>query len=136
MGKQDVGIPRDQDVGDPVVNKPDNIIRITGGNIDNFMVQAFNNRKANDLKLFLRGAQSDIHLGQEHGVDFRVMPRDGTLADWLRTENKLRTVVSQNRHTEPGNRRLHGGTFACAFGEAASRVSTTGVDPSGLGRWS
>ena len=136
MGKQDVGIPRDQDVGDPVVNKPDNIIRITGGNIDNFTVQAFNNRKANDLKLFLRGAQSDIHLGQEHGVDFRVMPRDGTLADWLRTENKLRTVVSQNRHTEPGTRRLHGGTFACAFGEAASRVSTTGVDPSGLGRWS
>ena len=64
------------------------------------------------------------------------MPQEGKLAAWLRTENKLSCCVSQNTHVQPGTRKLYGGTFSCAFGEAASYVSKSGEDTSGLGRWS
>lgn len=65
------------------------------------------------------------------------MPWDGQLNTWFQTGIQQRPVYGFNTHeSHLFNRRQYGGTFILVFGPASEYIAETGVDSSGLGRWS
>lgn len=84
-----IGLPHDTDIGDTVLEKPNDVARITFGNIAGFDCQAFGNQKAADLKAFLRQYEVDYFGGVEPNINWPKLPRGGRLQDWFRTENTL-----------------------------------------------
>ena len=124
----------DDDFGDNFVAKSEDVFRLTTGNANGFDTHAVNNARAAAISSFCREAESDFHCMQEVGINWSRMERRGQLKELFRTETLLRCSAAHNKHGHHGLRQW-GGTAAMTFGDAAARVSETGVDPSGLGRW-
>lgn len=99
-----------------------------------FNTSNYNNEKGNLLRAWARTNDLDGIFCQESGLNWKKMPRSGRLEEMMRTEAVMRTIAAHNE-TEDIGRRQYGGTCAVAYGEFASRVTDTGKDPTGLGRW-
>ncbi len=125
----------DEDFGDSLGEKRDGMMRLVGMNIDMLNLSNFNNEKGMEVRDFCKRNDVDGLWGQELGVNLDLMPRSGNLDAIFRSTNPTRTVGAHNVHDKSDGRRLYGGTFAAVFGELATRVSETGVDETGLGRW-
>jgi len=123
-----------QDFGDVLGPKPKDRLRFGGGNMDQFHTAHNNNGKANLLRAWARHYKLDGVFVQETGINWTAMPRTGRLEEMMKTEATMRTVAAHNEHENLG-RRQWGGTAAVAYGDLAVRVSETGKDPTGLGRW-
>jgi len=58
-----------------------------------------------------------------------------SLWEWFQSELPLQTIASHNIH-DNFHHKQYGGTFLLGLGPITSSITSSGVDPSGLGRWS
>jgi hypothetical protein len=133
LPKPTYGIPQDQDFGDTLGPKPSGCARVVYGNINGFPPNDPSNEKALELrKHFPRVVEADLFGGCKANLNWKRIPPERRLGEIFRTENALKTRGAYNLHSDIG-RHQQGGTFMMAFGEMATRVAETGVDPRGLG---
>ena len=132
--RQPVGVKPTEDFGDPLGPKPAGCARLAYGNINGLSPYDRSNEKAMELKHYLRTIEADLFGGCEANLNWKRVPPENRLNELFRTENALKTKEAFNTHEDSG-RYQQGGTFMLAFGEMATRVVETGVDSSGLGRW-
>jgi len=128
--------PSDSTFGDPLPRlKADGHIWIGFCNIDGFPATSFQNPKVTKLCSFISQMDLDIFAGCESNINWSKMPKGTSLWEWFRSELPLRTISSHNIH-DNFHRRQFGGTFLLGSGPITSSITASGVDPSGLGRWS
>lgn len=112
-------------------------LRLSFANINGFDTAVFDNPTVLHLRQWLQETNTDIFLGCESKINWSKMPWDGQLSSWFRSCEALRTVSGYNTHEATlSERRQFGGTFGLTFGPIASRIASSGLDTSGLGRWS
>lgn len=129
------GVPPTEDFGDSFIYKAEGTTRIGNVNVNNFEVGTFENSKMDHFREFIRRYDFDVIGLQEHGLNLKRIPRCKRFDYLLRTENLLRVEAAHNVH-EPGTaRRQWGGTAVLAMGETATRITESGSDSTGLGRW-
>jgi len=109
-------------------------ILVVASNMDQFHMAHQNNEKANLLCAWARHSKLDGVFVQETGINWTAMPQSGRLEEMMKTEAAMRMVAAHNKHENLGWRQW-GGTAVVAYGDLAVRVSETGKDPTGLGRW-
>jgi len=128
--------PLESTFGDPLPRpKADGHVRLGFCNIDGFPVDTLNNPKVFELRSFIAQMDLDIFAGCEVNLNWSKMPKSASLWEWFRSELPLRTIASHNLH-DNFHRKQFGGTFLLATGPITSSITSSGVDPSGLGRWS
>ena len=125
------------DVGDSLKQKDDNCIRLVSQNIGCLGVHSFGNGKQAQGIQWLIQNQVDIVAWQEIGVAFHMQQRCDRMRERMRDPRwtKVRVVSANNKHESIDNKQF-GGTSVMSVNSVASRVTGTGCDETGLGRWS
>ena len=125
------------DVGDVINKKDNNSIRLASQNIGCLRIYSFGNGKQSKGIQWLIKNQVDIVAWQEVGVAFHMQQRCDRMRERMRDPRwqKVRVVTANNRH-ESIDRKQFGGTSVMAVNSVASRVTGSGCDETGLGRWS
>ena len=125
------------DVGDTLKSKDDNCIRIVSQNIGCLGVHSFGNGKQAKAIQWLIQNRVDIVAWQEIGIAFHMQQRCDRMRERMRDPrwHKVRVVTANNKHEAIDNKQF-GGTSVMSVNSVASRVSGTGCDETGLGRWS
>ena len=125
--------------GDKLVDKPEGVIRIWFENVNGLPIG--NRGEKHDYRhlthIFNR-CSIDIFGAAETKTNFSCVDSKNSLNERLFQYDPLtpvRTATSQNTHEKLGKRQW-GGTCTIARGEITDRVFETGIDTSGLGRWS
>ena len=128
--------PSDQDFGDPIpTEKEDGVLCIGYANTSSLGTTAENNVQVHEVRNWISKMDTDIFGGVEPNINWRQMPWNGKLYNLFQYGGALCTVCGHNIHETYG-RRQYGGTFILAKGEVTDCIADTGMDPSGLGRWS
>ena len=130
--------PRSQPIfGEAMLPKEDGICRIVSQNVGCLGVQAFGNNKLRTAKEWLIHHQIDICGWQEIGFANHVLKRHERMAERMRDLRwkgiRISTATNKN---ESIDRFQWGGTSVMSFDLFAHMTKSTGVDQSGLGRWS
>ena len=121
--------------GDRMKQKKSNMIRIAVLNI-NHIGQMCNSPKSEALREFIEDKDVDIIGLSELGVNWKKLEEKHSL--WERTEpwfSMRRLAVGYNSADKLSMRSQYGGTAIMAIDKAAHKVTLTGADNSGLGRW-
>ena len=128
---------RHKTFGDHLGEKDIGHIRIVSQNINCLGVVPYNNPKQDRAINWLIQHEVDIIGWQEVGIAFHMLPHSQRLSERLQDPRwtKHRVSSTNNKH-EKVERFQYGGTAVATFDLAAHRVSSTGGDSSGLGRWS
>jgi hypothetical protein len=115
--------------------KDDNIICLGCENVNSLSI--FHPTKSNMCKLthLHQRHQTDRACRVEHGINFK-MAATGTRPEDLFLEMCSSRVSAGHKTHELHNRYQQGGTMMLAFSWLASYVLSSGVDQTGLGRWS
>jgi hypothetical protein len=129
-----LGIPHNDDFGDPMHPKPSNVFRLAYGNFDGFSAVQHTNPKASELCHWFQCMDVDFFAGNEGKINWARMPRAGQLRELFRSENEIRTMAAFNSN-ESFALRQYGGTYQLSLSQLASWVADTGVDDHNLGRW-
>ena len=123
--------------GDQMDEKGSGHIRIVSQNINCLGVRNSNNSKQDRAINWLINNEVDIIGWQELGIAFHLLPYSHRLAARLKDPRWMKQRVSSNNNKHENVEKFqYGGTSLAAFDEAAHRVSATGGDSHGLGRWS
>ena len=125
------------DVGDSLCKKDDNCIRLVSQNIGCLGIHSFGNGKQSKAIQWLIQNQVDIVAWQEIGIAFHMQQRCDRMRERMRDPRwqKVRVVSANNKHESIDNKQF-GGTSVMAVDSVAARVTGTGCDETGLGRWS
>lgn len=125
------------DIGDKLHKKDDNHIRIVSQNIGCLGIHSFGNGKQSKGIEWLIQNQVDIVTWQEIGVAFHMQQRCDKMRERMRDPRwqKARVISANNKHESIDNKQF-GGTSVMSVDSVASRVTGTGSDETGLGRWS
>jgi len=120
-----------------VVEKENNLIRIVSQNVNCIGVSHEINHKQENAKDWIYEHSVDIIGWQETGVAFHSLPIRKRLAHRMKDIrwDKMQISSTNNKH-ERIETFQYGGTAVMAFNAAVHRVKSTGVDETGLGRWS
>lgn len=123
--------------GDDITEKEDGICRIVSQNVGCLGISSFSNNKMRTAKEWLIRHQVDICGWQEIGFANHLLPRHERMAERMRDSRwkSVRTSTSSNTH-EDVDRFQWGGTSTIAFNLFAHMTHSSGVDTTGLGRWS
>ena len=123
-------------VGDSIYKKDSNSIRLVTQNIGCLGVKSFANGKQAKGIQWLIQHKVDIVAWQELGVSFHMQQRCDHMKERIRDPrwSKVRLTSANNRH-ESIDLKQFGGTCMMTFNSIASRVSGSGCDETGLGRW-
>ena len=120
--------------------KPNNTIRLLYENFNSLGVFATGKarrRKVNRLKQLLREYGADILAGCETQVDWRYATEENDKFHNLFGKGQERkSVIGFNRTGKKMGRAQNGGTAMITFGRLSASVTETGVDDTGLGRFS
>jgi len=128
--------PPDSTFGDPLPHlKADGHIRIGFCNIDDFPATSFQNSKVTELHSFISQMELDVFAGCKANINWSKMPKGTSLWEWFCSELPLRTITSHNIHDNFHHQKF-GGTFLLGSGPITSSITASGMDPSGLGKWS
>ncbi len=128
--------PPDSTFGDPLPRpKADGHIWIGFCNIDGFPATSFQNPKVTELHFFISQMELDVFAGCKANLNWSKMPKGASLWEWFQSELPLHTISSHNIHDNFHHWQFSG-TFLLGSGPITSSITTSGVDPSGLGRWS
>ena len=122
--------------GDPLDNKESGMIRVVSKNICGIKLIK-NNQKEIYLKNWIKLREIDILGVQEVNVNWSRMEQEDRALSRMKSMNwtYITGATSHNKH-EKRHKFQYGGTMSLTFEEVAQRTSTTGADPTGLGRWS
>ena len=123
--------------------KLDGVVRIVYENVNSLKSQIGDMSKLDKLKCILHDLQADCFAFNEHRINFRHKEnrRRGVTQLFNGGETLVRGSGAYNmmEKTEQfiNKRTLEGGTGTVAYGELASLMNskTSGVDATGLGRW-
>jgi len=128
---------RSKTFGDHIGEKDIGHIRIVSQNINCLGVVPYNNPKQDRAINWLIRHEVDIIGWQEVGIAFHMLPHSQRLSERLQDPRWAKHCVSStnNKH-EKVEKFQYDGTAVATFDQAAHRVSSTGGDTSGLGRWS
>ena len=125
--------------GDNLTDKPEGVLRVWFENVNGLPIgrkgEKYDYRHLNHI--FAR-CSIDIFGGVETKVNFTCVGSKDSLNEKLflyDPHTPIRSVTSQNTSEKLGKRQF-GGTCMIARGEVTDRVYETGLDTSGLGRWS
>ena len=130
-------IDDDSPWGNKLRTKEENKVRICMENVNNIVSMTKGNHKLNQAKTWLIRNNIDIACWIELGVPWhqrRLKEKLKSMMKCTAWDGQL-TIASNNVHKETG-RRQFGGTATMAFNSIVATISGSGVDTSGLGRWS
>ena len=123
--------------GNVLKEKQENHIRICMENVNNIVTLIKGNHKLDQAKTWLIKHEIDVACWIELGVPWHRRRLKEKLKSMMRCDSwdDQLTVAANNVHEETG-RRQFGGTATLAFNSMVATVASSGVDTSGLGRWS
>ena len=121
--------------GEPLGEKPPGTARIIFENFNGLAPWYPRNDKINLARRFLHRIKADCYAGVECRAQWDMLQHKSKLEQLFKSEVQIRAVSSHNIH-ENDTRAQEGGTCIIAFDHFAGLVHSTGVDTSGLGRWS
>ena len=123
--------------GNPMTEKDENNVRICMENVNNITSMIDGNHKLDQAKAWLIKNDVDVACWIELGVPWHRRRLKEKLKSIMKCSswNAQLTVTANNIHEETG-RRQFGGTATMAFNSIVATVAGSGVDTSGLGRWS
>jgi len=128
--------PADSIFGDPLPQpKAPGHIRLGFCNIAGFPASPTQNPRVLELWSFISQLDLDIFAGCESNLNWSKMPKSASLWEWFQSELPLRTIACHNIH-DNFHQKQFGGTFLLGSGPITTNIMASGVDPSGLGRWS
>ena len=120
--------------GDGLEEKAEGHVRFWFENYDGIPVDPWQRDKINHIRKVGRQLKVDSLGGVELQTNWALVRAEHRLEELLRTESAGRVAVGFNTH-ERITKRQQGGTCIATFGLLATYRTTTGHDPSGLGRW-
>ena len=111
--------------------------RIASNNIGCLGLETIGNHKQYRLKDWIVKAEVDLLGIQEVGLAFHMFQKHERLAERMRDyrRNQIRCVAANNKH-ESIDKFQWGGTAIVAYDMLANMTRATGIDDTGLGRWS
>jgi hypothetical protein len=115
--------------------KGDNTIRLGCENANSLSLYHPTKSKLRKLLNLHNKYQTDGACILEHGTNFSIAREGSRPEDMFASFRGTRVAAAHNRH-EQHSRYQQGGTPTAAFTCLASFVTSTGVDHTGLGRWS
>jgi len=121
--------------GDPLGEKQDHHVRLVFESFNGLAPWYVRNDKIVLARRFLHRIKADGYLGTECRAQWDILRHSNKLEQLFKSEVQIKAVSAHNIH-EDDTRAQEGGTAIIAFDQLASLVKTSGVDPSGLGRWS
>lgn len=121
--------------GDPLQSKPRGVIRIVFENMNKLAPWRREGWKIKKARSMLRKTEGDFYLGAEVGANWSKLGMEADLDCLFRTDVSARSVRGYNKHDNI-HRGQEGGTAIIGINQATSLVLKSGVDTSGLGRWS
>ena len=123
--------------GDTMIGKENGVCRIVSQNIGCLGVQYFANNKIRTAKEWLFNNHVDVCGWQEIGLANHKFQRHERLNERMRDPRRraMRISTGTNIHDDIGKFQW-GGTAIMSFDLMANMTKSTGVDDSGLGRWS
>ena len=117
--------------------KSDDSYRIDSHNIDCLGLEAIGNQKQNTLKDWIAKKDIDIIGMQEIGISNHMLPKHERIAERIRDYRRSQIrVVAANNKNENIDKFQWGGTTTIAYDMLANMTRASGVDETGLGRWS
>ena len=121
--------------GDPINEKHQDTIRLTGQNIGCLGVRSFGNQKQEQGKNWLIKNSVDVCCWQELGMALHMLKHQERIQERMKDYRWTRTRISasNNRH-ESIDKLQFGGTMTMSVNETATRVHASGADEKGLGR--
>ena len=124
-------------IDDHMSRKDDNCVRLISQNIGCLGVHSFTNGKQAKGIQWLIQNKVDIAAWQELGVSFHMQQKCDRLQERIRDPrwSKVRISAANNKH-EFIDLKQFGGTSIMTFSSIAVRVTASGCDDTGLGRWS
>jgi len=126
----------DSTFGDPLPQpKAPGHIQLGFCNIAGFPASPSQNPKVLELRSFISQLDLDIVAGCESNLNWSKMPKSASLWKWFQSELPLSTIASHNIHHNFHQRQFcH--MFLLGSGPVTTNITTSSVDPSGLGHWS
>lgn len=123
--------------GNSITSKHHVVLRLVGQNIGCLGVRTFANQTQEQGKEWLLDNHVDICCWQELDLSLHMLKHHEKLNERMRDSrwSKIRLSSSNNKH-ESIEKLQFVGTMVMAVNEAASRAHASGVDETGLGRWS
>lgn len=123
--------------GDKMCDKEDDVIRIAYQNVNNFQTTHHADSKMEQGKDWIARHEIDIIGWAEVGIAWQRCKSTHKLYTRFKDMRwrKFRSSTSNNKR-EAFSTRQFGGTATIAINECSSRVTSTGADETGLGRWS
>ena len=123
--------------GDKLCNKEEDTFRIAYQNINNLQTSHHADTKMEQGKDWLMKHEIDIIGWAEVGIAWQKCKSDHKLYHRFKDMRwrQFKYATSNNKR-EAHSVRQFGGTSTIALNECASRVTSTGADETGLGRWS
>lgn len=123
--------------GEDMGPKSDDSYRIDSHNIDCLGLEAIGNQKQNTLKDWIAKKDIDIIGMQEIGISNHMLPKHERIAERIRDYRRSQIrVVAANNKNENIDKFQWGGTTTIAYDMLANMTRASGVDETGLGRWS
>jgi hypothetical protein len=117
-------------------SKTSNSFRLGALNVGGFSHDARKNHKLLSLIDKINENRCDIMCISDHGLNLSKVSRENQLSERLGGHwEKVRYRFSWNRHDTSGSKNVVGGTGIIVNGRLATKIQETGIDPSGLGRW-
>ena len=122
--------------GDQLVPKQDQSIRIAFQNI-NLLPLRSHHGKNHKLYACIKSLELDVFCISETGLCWQKLPPEDQLRERTRPHfRRFRTTYANNTTELPISRpRQYGGVATIVTDDIAHRVTITGRDPTGLGRW-
>ena len=128
--------PTNEAWGDPMTSKADNCYRICFENINGLGFDVHHNIKQDRFITWARENEVDAMGWAELNINWRMATPSEKLRERLRPGrwDKMSVSTAHNIH-EKLTKYQPGGVSLVTFDQLSQRVSSSGSDPSGLGRW-
>ena len=120
--------------GDPLQEKGDDIIRLSWSNIGPLGFTYYDEDRIQEIRDYIRTNEIDVAGMAELKYNWSQVPYDKRPQQTLRSKTACTVITSHNTHENFTDMQF-GGTATIAVDQAAALTDSSGVDPSGLGRW-
>ena len=122
--------------GDQIQEKPDKIYRLCFENINGLGFDTIHNVKQDRFITWAKENEVDAMGWAEVNINWRMTTPTERLRERMRSGqwNKITVSTAHNTH-EKLTKYQPGGVSLMTFDQLAHRISASGADPSGLGRW-
>ena len=121
--------------GDPLHHKEPGTVRLVFENMNKLAPWRPKGWKLEKARAMMKETSGDFYLGAEVGTNWSKMRKGQDLSTLFRTNTEAKTICGYNKHDNI-ERGQEGGTAIIALDSAATMVSKSGTDFTGLGRWS